>query len=149
MDKNGLEINGKEVAGFTLENAGPGPAIVKSHKFFFNLDEVGNSADPGALLKQLKEIMTKEHLDDFNKFIILADYVLPPGKALNLITISYPKDSIQSQRAWSTLMKFDSEVEYESIYGERFTTDSRKVFSFLERGGAPASSSPEADLSVC
>ena len=108
----------------TVANAGTGPAKIK--KFSLNWGEAEPEFDsPQQLSNFFFRELSLPNGEVYYK-IIRTGFVLAVGDEIVIIGLSTKKDEATEQEytAWlSALASFKVHVEYESIYGERFTCD--------------------------
>jgi len=106
-----------------LMNNGLGPALINSFKVFYEGKEIGTNENRQALDVKIKSIFEEQKGVLKLHFAILGkDFSFPSAQRKALLSISTPIhmgfDKIPYQEF---VDKFDLEIEYRSMYGNKFT----------------------------
>ncbi|MCP5361020.1 MAG: hypothetical protein H6908_00035 [Hyphomicrobiales bacterium] len=109
-------------ANVELMNNGTGPAFIKSFKVYHEGNFVCDT-DYDEIETFLTQTLPKEcnhHFETLGK-----DYSMPVNEKRNLLMLEFSVDASEHDPK-TIINKFDLVVDYESIYGQKFTYDSRE-----------------------
>lgn len=120
-------------AGLTLTNSGPGPARIISSKLWFGDEEIGTFNQPN--VHEFPIRLVQERLLDFRPHAATLGghpYLATGGQQFLLSVDRYNK-GVHGRFARLIEEQLRLEIQYESIYGERFTA----TYPDRERASSP------------
>jgi len=116
-----VETSGKK-AGFVIVNSGLGPALIKSIRIFVDGEE--------HIIKRpshWKDLIDKLDLpmDGFKYYIIGEKDAINAGSRELLLQIFFPTEMSNHDKILRELQRIKVVINYESMYGEKFSLSSR------------------------
>ena len=123
---------GEKVKSINLKlfNKDLGPAIIKSHKIYFDKKEIADSIN----IKESRAKVSQALVEGNHDFLSQEKSILPqntailPGEERILIGLSIPVlEGTKLREIEELIARFDTEIQYNSIYGKKYKLDTRKL----------------------